>query len=416
MRLFALVSLASIVILAAAVRFHNLGRADLWLDEQLEYHVASQPDTASLLRTAMDSGPVGPIGYLCDALSLRVFGASRWAMRFSSALLGVGSVAAVYFLGRRWFSERAGLFAAALMSVSGLSVQFSREARPYSALVFASLLLALAFDGLFRTPWPFSSNAVKERGRVGFTFSIIACELAALLIALIHPLSMLVCAGLAFGALAAWALGAPPASVQKAGDGAAPAVRWPALFAIALGCLAAGSGIAYAVWWRNVANVPFMPPESPGSLAYELLDIYKALLGGYWGAASYAIAAAFVIGAIAAARKSSRSRWGLCLSGVLGALGAVPVVISHARNMNVLPRYSIFAVPFLLLIAAAGIDFIWSRIAKERDEESRPATFFAAPLLALLLLLSMRLQGRSLYDLEAKKHTDPHYPGLDVEK
>src|SRR5436853_2293391 len=123
-------------------------------------------------------------------------------MRFFPALFVVASVVLVYFLGRRWFSERAACFSAALLSVSGLAVQFSREARPYSALMLAALLIAWAVDAVLRALIPDSKSS---RGAwIVFATVTMLCELSAITAALVHPLSALVFAAAMLGVLLAW--------------------------------------------------------------------------------------------------------------------------------------------------------------------------------------------------------------------
>ena len=386
------ISLFIIVLLAVALRFYQLGRAPLWLDEQLQFAVAAQPTLGGVLSTAPDKGPVGPVGFVCDSIALRLFGAARSSMRVSSALFGVGSVVAIFFLGQRWFSTGTGLFAAAMLAVSGLAVQFSREARPYSALVFAALLLALTFDFAVR---PRETSPSMRAPR------LLLLVLSSMFICLVHPLALVVFAGLGLGtAVSLFAKASEEATFKSALAGAL--------------AFLAGGGMAYAFWWRLVPNVPFMPPESTHSLLFDLIDIYKALLGGYWGAASYAVALALAFSTVAAVREKTW-RWGFCLCAGVALLGLAPILASHARSMNVLPRYSLFAMPFLFLLAGAGFDHAlrWmARCGADRARGDRLVAI-AAPGLCGILLICMILSGRSIYDLEAKKYSSDRYPTLE---
>ncbi len=67
------------------------------------------------------------------------------ALRSLPALLGVGAIAAIYWLNRVAFSAGAGLMAAALMAVSPFAVYLSQEARHYT---LPTLLIILALTGL----------------------------------------------------------------------------------------------------------------------------------------------------------------------------------------------------------------------------------------------------------------------------
>ena len=62
-------------------------------------------------------------------------------IRSLSVILGVATVFAIYLLGSRLFSRRAGLFAAVLLAVHGFHIGLSQEARGYA---FSTLLLVLS--------------------------------------------------------------------------------------------------------------------------------------------------------------------------------------------------------------------------------------------------------------------------------
>ena len=73
------------------------------------------------------------------------FDSSEWFVRSLSAFLGVATIPAVYVLGRRMFGARAGLIAAALLSVNAFHVRYSQEARSYSLTVVLCVLSSLYF-------------------------------------------------------------------------------------------------------------------------------------------------------------------------------------------------------------------------------------------------------------------------------
>lgn len=68
-----------------------------------------------------------------------------WSLRSLPALIGVGAIAALYFLNRVAFSPAAGLMGAALMAVSPFAVYLSQESRHYT---LPMLLITLALAGL----------------------------------------------------------------------------------------------------------------------------------------------------------------------------------------------------------------------------------------------------------------------------
>ncbi len=64
--------------------------------------------------------------YAVQSLSIRALGRTTFALRFTSALIGGLTVSAVYLVGKRIFSERAGLLAALFLAGSHFHNHFSR--------------------------------------------------------------------------------------------------------------------------------------------------------------------------------------------------------------------------------------------------------------------------------------------------
>lgn len=73
---------------------------------------------------------------------MNFLGQSEWILRFSSILLGVGSVLLLYHVGKIWFNKNVALLAAAVASINSLHIFYSQQVRVYAFLVFLSLLSA----------------------------------------------------------------------------------------------------------------------------------------------------------------------------------------------------------------------------------------------------------------------------------
>jgi 4-amino-4-deoxy-L-arabinose transferase-like glycosyltransferase len=86
-----------------------------------------------------------------DALFLGLMGFSVEIARMASVFIGVLSVAVIYVFGRRWFSVRAGLFAAVLLAAATDAIAWQGRARMYSLLQFAFFAGALLlYEGFVR--------------------------------------------------------------------------------------------------------------------------------------------------------------------------------------------------------------------------------------------------------------------------
>jgi len=93
-------------------------------------------------------------------LVLRIWihlGDSEVVLRSLSLIFGVATIPAIYDLGRRLYDERAGLIAAALLSLHAFHVLWSQQARSYTLLdlllVISTSLLVSAWRSQARTTW-----------------------------------------------------------------------------------------------------------------------------------------------------------------------------------------------------------------------------------------------------------------------
>ena len=75
--------------------------------------------------------------------SVTLFGVSPWALRIPAFLAGIAVVPAAYVMVRALYGARAAIIAAGLVASSGVLVLYSTNARGYSLVVLAFLLLVL---------------------------------------------------------------------------------------------------------------------------------------------------------------------------------------------------------------------------------------------------------------------------------
>ena len=121
-----------IILMATAVRFHNLGTQSLWYDEGVAYTHALRtlPELVPLLqRNVHVPAYFGLLGLWED-----VAGSSEFSLRALSAFFSILSVAWTYALGKRLFHPIAGLVAAALVALNTFSIYYGQEARMYAML------------------------------------------------------------------------------------------------------------------------------------------------------------------------------------------------------------------------------------------------------------------------------------------
>jgi 4-amino-4-deoxy-L-arabinose transferase-like glycosyltransferase len=109
----------------------------------------------AFLYGALDSAGVmtvdkPPAALWVQALSVRVFGFSSWAMLVPQALMGVAAVGLVYDLTRRRFGRAGGFIAGAVLALTPIAVAVARHNNPDMLLVLCVVLglwaLVRAFD------------------------------------------------------------------------------------------------------------------------------------------------------------------------------------------------------------------------------------------------------------------------------
>jgi len=137
--------LATLLVLAAALRLSTLDLQSFWYDEAYTpVHVLHSSLTATL-RSVVHSENSPPLWYLLAWLDARVLGDGEIALRLPSALAGIATVAVAWGIGRELAGARAAAACAALVAVNPLFVWYSQEARVYALFVLLSALAMLCF-------------------------------------------------------------------------------------------------------------------------------------------------------------------------------------------------------------------------------------------------------------------------------
>ncbi len=133
--------LTALTLLAAALRFYQLGEWSFWGDEYIT------------VQKALSFFELGPskmsLSLLLTRISLLLLGVQEWSARLPAAVIGVVTIPILYFPFRKIVGARAALLALLLLSISPWHIYWSQNARFYSLLLlFASLALALFYIGI----------------------------------------------------------------------------------------------------------------------------------------------------------------------------------------------------------------------------------------------------------------------------
>jgi len=136
-------AVVGITALAAFLRFWDLGKQSLWLDETLSVEFASK-DWASLWKV-VSTNEANMSLYYFMLHGWLYLGKSEFAVRSLYAIAGILTIPAIYVLGKWLFSTRTALLATFLLATNTFHIQYSQEARSYSLVVLLTTLSSLFF-------------------------------------------------------------------------------------------------------------------------------------------------------------------------------------------------------------------------------------------------------------------------------
>ncbi len=168
--------MAAATLVAAFLRFFQLGSQSLWIDEAMAWYnagIGTQLTLSSLLENVH-----GPLYGLIVRLWCGVAGDAEWALRLPSALPGIALVPAMAWLASAWLGRGAAIPAAWLVAGSPFLVWYSQEARSYSLLMLCVVLSSAALLALRGRPVPGAALGYAAAAGAGllssFSFVMIA--------------------------------------------------------------------------------------------------------------------------------------------------------------------------------------------------------------------------------------------------
>lgn len=341
-------AIGAVVVIAALLRFHNLGSESLWFDEAASWMQAKDSLADLIHRTAEDNYP--PLHNLILFVTIKFFGDGEWSLRLPSAILGVANIGALYWLGTMTVGRTAGLIGALMLALSPLGIAYSQEARMYSLLALAATLYAATCFHYLRAPSLLRGAWISLAG-LGLVYS--------------HP----------YGTL----------------DWIAIAVAFPALFLRPAMPSPRGPTLVWAA-----SNIIVAAGFAPWALILAGRAHAIAANGGFWIQLT-PLALSKQLGAVAGGRLFV----GVILIGaVLGVVGelrrdvallcawiVLPVAIGIGASILWMPiflsRYGMGSHPPLLLLAAFG----WTKYAKDWRGAILCTGFVAVIAIASLPLL-----------------------------
>jgi|GEM_PF-1043197 len=128
-----------VLLLAATLRLYGLKIQSLWNDELFSLWISSFDNIKDVFIKGIIPDTQPPAYQVILFFVIKLFGNSESALRMPSAISGILAVWGTFLVGKQLYSEKEGLFGAAIMTVSWTSVYYSQEARSYMLMVFSTV-------------------------------------------------------------------------------------------------------------------------------------------------------------------------------------------------------------------------------------------------------------------------------------
>ena len=317
-------TLSAITLVALALRLWKLNTG-LWFDEVTALVDFVRP-SAGIIFTSFPNQNQHMLFSLLAHAAVGVFGEHAWSLRLPAVLFGVGSIWALFLLGRRVLGAREALFACALMAVSYHHIWFSQNARGYTGLLFFSILAVwLWLEAL-------------ERRSTGWSIAF-AASIALGIWA--HLTMVFVVAGIGVVYLAGL--------LRR--DSLERSAGWGPWLGFALGGTLALQFHALALpeFLRTALHEVSLPSEWTNPL-WVVTESLRSLHVGLLGSGVLICGAAFMLfGWLRLMLRDARAVAIMTVPAVLG--GAMMMASSH----NLWPRFFFFSMGFALLIVIGGV-------------------------------------------------------------
>ena len=315
--------------------------------------------------------------------SVEVFGEkakyfpSEVSARMPFALIGVASLVLAYLLGRDLRDRRLGLWLMFLMAFNTFHVFYSREAYDYIAVVFFTVgLLWCTVRMIHRWEWEQAVDVREAAGYAIFSTGLLQAHLSGLLF--LGPYTAL---------LAAYLVWDP--------------ARRKLLHGKSLVLWMASMGVSFLVFLPFLVRVfGFKSQDAVDAHRFSASAVVDVIGRMGWGEAWWALLpflAALAAGVVAARRSPDR-RLFILLALQAAAYFAIQSFMLRVSRFEV--RYYSPLFPFLILLAALGLDFAGQWISEKRKQIATPLphVVLALPLLAWMLpsvWMVSRLECRS---------------------
>jgi hypothetical protein len=354
-------ALGTIVVGAVLVRVEFLFQPMRYDESGTYVHYASQPLYIGLTTYTAPNNHL--LNTLLIHVSTAVLGNHPWAIRLPALVAGVALVPATYLAGRLLYDRGSALLAAALVASSSVLIEYSTNARGYTAVALIFILLVALATRLADSHSPAAWAAFAVLAALGFfaipTFSY------------------------AFGALVVW-LAWLLAVERRAG--LARARLLPMLVAVAVLTFVLYAPVIGASGLHALVSNSFVAPQTWSYFLHHLPSSLGSTFAGWHRDQPLALWATIAFGfsgGLLLHRRLSRIR----LSPWVGPLVFIPPLLA-LQHVVPFERVWLFLLPLYLTTAAAGLLLLVRRL--------EPMSLYAPATAVVAVALCAALAGKAV--------------------
>ncbi len=322
------IALAAVLLVAAGLAWYRLGDKSLWFDESVSWFIARM-STSDFLHTLRYDEANMPLYYAALRAWIGLNGDSETWIRLLSAACGIGTVAALYALGRRLFGFSVAIAATVILATNAFFVQHAQEARSYMMAALLTTLATYLFVRAVETDRGWWLYAIAVALGIYAHFYVVLVPLAQVLSLAVRP-------------------------------------RTPGLVKRVALSLVGAAVFTLPYWWVAVTRGSDQIYNNP---ALDLSGI-AGMISGFAGGAGPLLAAVValatlgtVVAAIQVARAEGRSDalWRLLLPLLVLAIPALGIFATALVDRPPALRYLSFLAPALAIVVARGIATLHDR-------------------------------------------------------
>ena len=138
-----------VIISGIFLRFFMLTKQSFWYDEGMSLVWSDGESFQEIISSVLNTSNAvrfHPLYYLLLFWWRRAFGDTEFALRSLSALLGSGSIIAIFFTTLRIYGKNHALWSSLIVAFSSFCVYYSQDARTYGLLIFLASLQLYFFS------------------------------------------------------------------------------------------------------------------------------------------------------------------------------------------------------------------------------------------------------------------------------